>query len=57
MWPIGRMPWTVGLTGYGNVARAGALQVLYDLSPASGPDAGDGAHAWLDWMLLTDTVV
>ena len=57
VWPIGRTPWTVGLTGYGNVARVGALQVLYDLSHASGPDAGDAAHAWLDWMLLTDPVV
>ena len=37
--------WTVGLTGYGNVARAGALQVIYDLSHASGPDADDAAQA------------
>lgn len=53
VWPIGH----VGLTGHGGVARAGALQVLYDLNHASGPDANDAARAWLDWMLSTDVVV
>jgi hypothetical protein len=57
VWPIGHTPWTVGLTGYGNVARAGALQVLHDLKHASGPDADDAAQAWLDWMLSADPVV
>jgi len=57
VWPIGRTPWTVGLTGYGNVARVVALQVLYDLSHASGPDAGDAASAWLAWMLSPGPVV
>ena len=57
VWPIGRTPWTVGLTGHGDVARAGALQVLYDLNHGSGADADDAARAWLDWMLSTDAVV
>jgi len=57
VWPIGQTPWTFGLTGYGDVERAGALQVLYDLNHASGPDADDAAQAWLDWMLSTDAVV
>jgi hypothetical protein len=43
VWPISRAPWPIGLTGYGNVARAGALQVLYDLTDAGGPDAADGS--------------
>jgi hypothetical protein len=57
VWPVGRAPWTVGLTGYGNVARAGALQVLYDLTRAGGPDAGEARQAWLDWMLSSGAVV
>jgi hypothetical protein len=57
VWPISRTPWTIGMTGYGNVARAGALQVLYDLTNASGPDAADARQAWLDWMLALDPVV
>jgi uncharacterized protein (UPF0264 family) len=57
VWTIGRTPCTVGLAGYGNVARVGALQVLYDLRHASGPDAGDAAIAWLDWMLSPGPVV
>ena len=57
IWPISRTPWTIGLTGYGNVARAGALQVLYDLSNAAGPDAADARQAWLNWMLVLDPVV
>jgi hypothetical protein len=57
VWPIGHTPWTWGLTGYGNVSRAGSLQVLYDLKHASGPDADDAAQAWLDWMLSADPVV
>lgn len=57
VWSISRTPWTVGLTGYGNVARVNALQVLYDLNHASGPDADGAARAWLDWMLSTDPVM
>ncbi len=57
VWPISRAPWTIGLTGYGNVARAGALQVLYDLTNAGGPDAADARQAWLDWMLSPGPVV
>jgi hypothetical protein len=57
VWPISRTPWTVGLTGYGNVARAGALQVLYDLARAGGPDAADARQAWLTWMLSPGPVV
>jgi hypothetical protein len=56
VWPISRAPWTVGITGHGDAARAGALQILYDLKHASGPDAGDAAQAWLNWMLSTDPV-
>jgi hypothetical protein len=54
---MGHTPRTIRVTGYGNVALAGALQVLYDLNHASGPDADDAARAWLDWMLSTDAVV
>jgi hypothetical protein len=57
VWPIGQTPWTFGLTGYGDVERAGALQVLYDLNHASGPDADDAARTWLDWMLLPGPVI
>lgn len=56
VWPIGRPGWTVHHAGYGDIARVDALQVLYDLNHASGPDAGDAAQAWLDWMLSTDPV-
>ena len=57
VWSIGRTPWTFGLTGYGNVARVGSLQVLYDLNHASGADADDAARAWLDWMLSPGPVI
>ena len=57
VWPIGQTPWTFGLTGYGDVERAGALQVLYDLNHASGADADDAARAWLDWMLSPGPVI
>jgi len=41
----------------GDVARAGALQVLYDLNHVSGADADDAARAWLDWMLSPGPVI
>ena len=34
----------MGLAGYGEVGNADALQVLYDLNQASGPDAADAAQ-------------
>ena len=40
----------------GNIELADALQVLYDFIHTSGPDAGDAAQAWLDWMLRADPV-
>ena len=56
VWPISHTPRTVELPGFGNVTRTDALQVLYDLNHASGPDAHDAARAWLDWMLSADPV-
>lgn len=55
--PIGDIRWTIDLSGHGTVARAGALQVLYDLTYAGGPDADDARQAWLDWMLTREEIV
>jgi hypothetical protein len=52
VWSISENPTVVTLTGYGAVVRAGALQVLYDLDHADGPDHSDASQAWLDWMLV-----
>lgn len=51
VWPIGRAPNTWEASGVGDMARASALQVLYDLKHSHGADADEAAQAWLDWML------
>jgi hypothetical protein len=49
VWPI--VPHRFEIEGVGDISRASALQVLWDLRHASGPDSADAARAWLEWML------
>ena len=49
VWPI--VPHRFEIEDVGDISRASALQVLWDLRHASGPDTTEAAQAWLDWML------
>jgi hypothetical protein len=44
-------PVLIEMRGHGDVARANAFQVLYDLSRSPGPDAGETLEAWRTWMI------
>lgn len=51
VWPLGQMPHLLHVKGLGDIARASALQVLYDLTHAPGSDATEAADMWRRWML------
>ena len=51
VWPISKAPVLIEMRGHGDVARANAFQVLYDLSRSPGPDAGEALEAWRAWMI------
>ena len=51
VWPISKTPVLIEMRGHGDVARANAFQVLYDLSRSPGPDAGEALEAWRTWMI------
>jgi hypothetical protein len=57
VWPMSEAPHRWELSDSGEVARAGALQVLYDLMGATGADAADAADVWRAWMLSTSPIV
>jgi hypothetical protein len=57
VWPISKTPAVIEMRGYGDVARANAFQVLYDLSRAPGPDADEALEAWQTWMIKSDAVL
>lgn len=53
VWPMSKAPVLVEMRGHGDVARANAFQVLYDLSRSPGADAGEALEAWRTWMIET----
>lgn len=57
VWPISKAPVLIEMRGHGDVARANAFQVLYDLSRSPGPDAGEALQAWRTWMIESGTVL
>lgn len=57
VWPISKVPVLIEMRGHGDVARANALQVLYDLSRSPGPDADEALKAWRTWMIESSAVL
>lgn len=57
VWPISKAPVLLEMRGHGEVARANAFQVLYDLSRSPGPDAGEALDAWRTWMIESGSVL
>jgi hypothetical protein len=57
VWPISKLPALIEMRGYGDVARANAFQVLYDLSRTPGPDADEALEAWRTWMIKSGAVL
>ena len=57
VWPISKTPVLIEMRGHGDVARANAFQVLYDLSRSPGPDAGEALEAWRTWMIESGAVL
>ncbi len=57
VWPISKTPVLIEMRGHGDVARANAFQVLYDLSRSPGPDAGEALQAWRTWMIESGPVL
>jgi hypothetical protein len=57
VWPIGRTPHLIEVDGIGEMARAGALQVLWDLLGSPGPDAQEAAEGWRNWMLADAAII
>ncbi|RHW24042.1 hypothetical protein D0Z08_26185 [Nocardioides immobilis] len=57
VWPISKAPVLTEMRGHGDVARANAFQVLYDLSRSPGPDADEALKAWRDWMVESGQVL
>lgn len=51
VWPLGGASHLLHLDGVGDVARASALQVLFDLVQSPGSDAAEAADRWRSWML------
>jgi hypothetical protein len=49
VWSISKS--LIEMRGHGDVARANAFQVLYDVSHSPGPDAGEALEAWRTWMI------
>ncbi|WP_375479686.1 MarR family transcriptional regulator [uncultured Jatrophihabitans sp.] len=57
IWPISKAPVLLEMRGHGDIARANAFQVLYDLSRSPGPDADEALDAWRTWMIESDAVL
>lgn len=57
VWPISKSPVLIEMRGHGDVARANAFQVLYDLSRSPGPDADEALEAWRTWLIESDAVL
>lgn len=57
VWPISKSPVLSEVRGHGDVARANAFQVLYDLSRSPGADAGEALEAWRTWMIEAGAVL
>jgi hypothetical protein len=57
VWPISKVPVLIEMRGHGDIARANAFQVLYDLSRSPGPDAGEALQAWRTWMIESGAVL
>jgi hypothetical protein len=57
VWPTSKSPVLLEMRGHGDVARANAFQVLYDLSRSPGPDAGEALEAWRSWLIESDVVL
>jgi hypothetical protein len=50
VWPVSTVA-LIAMPGHGDIGRANAFQVLYDLSRSPGPDAGEALQAWRGWMM------
>lgn len=57
VWPISKAPVLLQMSGHGDIARANAFQVLYDVSRSPGPDAGEALEAWRTWMIESGAVL
>ncbi len=57
VWPVSNAPVLIAMRGHGNVARANAFQVLYDLSRSPGPDVDEALEAWRTWMVASGSVL
>jgi hypothetical protein len=51
VWPLPKVPVLIEMQGHGDVARANAFQVLFDLARSPGPDADEALEAWRTWMV------
>lgn len=56
VWPVSKAPVVIEMRGHGDVARANAFQVLYDLSRSPGPDVDEALEAWRTWMVASGSV-
>jgi hypothetical protein len=57
VWPVSTAPVLIEMRGHGDVARANAFQVLYDLSRSPGPDVDEALKAWRTWMVESGSVL
>jgi len=57
VWPMSKAPVLIKMGGHGDIARANAFQVLYDLSRSPGPDADEALEAWRGWMVESGRVL
>jgi hypothetical protein len=57
VWPVSEAPVLIEMRAHGDVARANAFQVLYDLSRSPGPDVDEALEAWRTWMISSDSVL
>lgn len=57
VWPISKAPVLIEMRGHGDIARANAFQVLYDVSRSPGPDVGEALEAWRIWMTESGVVL
>ena len=57
VWPISKSPVLIEMRGHGDIGRANAFQVLYDLSRSPGPDADEALEAWRTWMIKSGAVL
>jgi len=57
VWPASKAPVLIKMHSHGDVARANAFQVLYDLSRSPGPDVDEALQAWRSWMVASGSVL